>query len=325
MTPCFTVRVTSRSFGRHTDAGVRLLEEAGCAVILTDPGGPWPEEAMRAYAQKADALIVGADAVTRAVLEAGLCLRVVAKHGVGVDNIDLAAAEERGIAVTYAPGGNTRSVAEMTVALLLALWRGLSRADVRMRARVWEPVVGREVAGRTLGIVGLGRIGREVALLTRALGMRVVACDVVWDRDFADAHGIQQETLQGVLVQADAVSVHVPLTSGTRGLIGTRELAWMRPDAVLINVARGGVVDECALAAALEQGRLAGAAVDVYEREPPWDSPLLDLDNVLLTPHMAHSTVEAMERVDVMVAADVAAVLRGDRPSYPAPVGWRGM
>lgn len=315
------VRATSRSFGRHTRAGVRLLEDAGYGVILAGPGGPWPEEKMREYACDADALIVGADQVTRSVLTSSRRLRVVAKHGVGVDNIDLAAAEELGIRVTYAPGGNTRSVAEMTVAMILSLWRGLARADARLRARVWEPMLGREAAGRTLGIIGLGRIGRAVAILGQALGMRILACDVVQDPAFADAHGIRYETLEGVLRQSDAVSIHVPLADATRQLIGSREMAWMRPDAVLVNVARGGIVDEHALAEALAHGRLAGAAVDVFEHEPPWDSPLLGLETVLLTPHIAHSTQEAMERVDVMVAEDVRAVLQGEAPSHPVPRG----
>ncbi|OFX14327.1 MAG: hypothetical protein A2V59_12265 [Armatimonadetes bacterium RBG_19FT_COMBO_69_19] len=317
----FVVRATSRSFGRHTRAGVRLLEDAGCDVILAGPGGPWPEEQMREYARDADALIVGADQVTRNVLTSSRRLRVVAKHGVGVDNIDLAAAEELGISVTYAPDGNTRSVAEMTVAMLLSLWRGLARADARLRARVWEPMVGREAAGRTLGIIGLGRIGRAVAILGQALGMRILACDVAQDPAFADAHGIRYETLEGVLRQSDAVSIHVPLMDQTQRLIGSREMAWMRPDAVLVNVARGGIVDEHALAEALAHKRLAGAAVDVFEHEPPWDSPLLGFETVLLTPHIAHSTQEAMERVDVMVAEDVLAVLRGEAPAHPVPRG----
>jgi D-3-phosphoglycerate dehydrogenase len=316
MTTRPVVCITSRSFGRHSARGVQALEAAGCEVIFAGAGGPHPEEAMCAYARQADALIVGADPVTASVLAAGPRLRVVAKHGVGVDNIDLAAARARGIVVTYAPGGNTRAVAEMTMAMLLCLWRGLARADAAMRARRWAPVIGREARGRTLGIVGLGRIGREVATIARALGMQVVAYDVVEDAEFARAHHVRYDALSRVLGAADAVTIHVPLTETTRGLIGARELAQMRPDAVLINVSRGGVVDEQALADALAAGRLAGAAVDVYEREPPWDSPLLTLDNVLLTPHIAHATVEAMDRVDATVAADVVAVLRGAPARY---------
>ena len=312
----YCVIVTSRSFGVHTLDGRRILEEAGCEVTLAGAGGPWPEEAMCAFARAADALIVGADPVTKRVLEAGTRLRIVAKHGVGVDNIDLAAAAAREVVVTFAPGGSTEAVAEMTIALLLALWRGVARADRAMRAHRWEPTLGRQARGRTLGVIGLGRIGRAVALLAQALGMKVLAYDVVEDQAFAAAHGIQYVPLEELLRSADAVSVHTPLTSSTRGLLSARELGWMRPDAVLVNVARGGVVDERALAEALAAGRLAGAGMDVFEREPPWSSPLLDLKNVLLTPHVAAYTPEAMARVDVTVASDVAAVLRGEQPAH---------
>jgi D-3-phosphoglycerate dehydrogenase len=270
---------------------------------------------MLRFARDADGLIVGADPVTRGVLEGAGRLRIVAKHGAGVDNIDLPAAAARRVAVTYAPGGNARSVAEMALALLLALSRGIPRADARMRARRWEHTLGREVAGQTLGILGLGRIGRQTAVLARALGMEVLAYDIAQDQAFAQAQGVSYESLRTVLERSDAVCVHVPLTPETRGLLGAEQLSWMRREAVLINVARGGVVDESALAAALREGRLAGAAVDVFAQEPPWNSPLLDLENVVLTPHMAHSTAEALERVDLMIAQDVAAVLHGEEPA----------
>lgn len=316
MTPRFLVRVTSRSFGRYTDAAVRALEAAGCEVSPVGPGGPWPEDRMIEFVREADALIVGGDPVTPRVLDGAPRLRVVAKHGAGVDNIDLAAAVARGVTVTCAPGGNARSVAEMAIALLLALWRGIPRADARMRAGHWEPALGLEAAGRTIGIIGLGRIGRQTAMLARALDMQVLAYDVVMDPAFADAQGVRYDGLRGVLERSDAVVIHVPLTPDTRGLLGAEQLSWMRRGAVLINVARGGVVDEAALAGALRSGTLAAAGLDVFEREPLRDSPLLDLENVVLTPHIAHYTREAMERVDLMVAYDVATVLRGQEPAH---------
>lgn len=281
---------------------------------------------MCAFVRDADALIVGADPVTRRVLDAGPRLKAVAKHGVGVDNIDLAAALARNIVVTNAPGGNTDAVAEMALTLLLALWRGVPRADRTMRARRWEPRLGRQVRGRLLGIVGLGRIGRAVAERAQALGLQVIAYDVIEDQEYAVGHAIQYIDLGELLRTADAVSVHAPLSPATRGLLGAHELALMRPDAVLVNLARGGVVDERALAEALTTGRLAGAAVDVFDHEPPWDSPLLGLENVILTPHIAAYTPEAMARVDTIVASDVVAVLRDERPAYPVaaelpPVG----
>lgn len=313
------VRVTSRSFGVHTREGVEILEGAGCEVLLSGEGGPWSEDAMCSFATDADALIVGADPVTGRVLEAGPHLRIVAKHGAGFDNIDLAAAASRAVVVTYAPGANTDAVAEMTIAMLLALWRGVLRADRAVRAHRWQQFVGWGIRGKALGIVGLGRIGRSVALLAQGLGMQIMAYDVAPDQDFARQHGIRYCSLEDLLRTVDAVSIHTPLTSATRGLLGARELAMMRRNAVLINVARGGVVDERALAEALREGRLAGAGVDVFEQEPPWTSPLLDVEGALLTPHIAAYTREALAAVDLMVAKDVVAVLRGDHPAHPVP------
>jgi len=314
------VVVTSRSFGRHLPDGIRVLETSGLEVVMAGQGAPWPEDRLADLAHDADALIVGTDQITRRVLAGSPRLRVVAKHGVGVDNIDLQGAAALGIAVTYTPGANTDAVAEFTIALLLALWRGVVVADRAMRERRWEPVLGREARGRTLGVLGLGRIGRAVAERARALGMRVVACDIVEDQAYAAAHGVTYVSFEHLLRTADAVSIHVPLTAETRRLIGARELAWMRPEAVLVNTARGGVVDEEALAAALDAERLAGAAIDVFADEPPWQSPLLQARHALLTSHIGAHTREAMACMDVMAASDVVAVLRGDRPSHPVTV-----
>lgn len=317
--PAPRVVVTSRSFGMHAPDGLRVLQDAGCEVVLRGDGGPWSEEVMCTFAQDADALIVGADRITPRVLKAGRRLRVIARHGVGVDNIDLPAAAARGVMVTYAPGASTDAVAELTIALLLALWRGLLHADRSVRAHRWDRVVGRGIKGRTLGIIGLGRIGRAVAAMAPALGMRVIAFDTVQDQVYARRSGIRYCSLEELLRTADAVSIHVPLLPSTRGLIGARELGWMRSEALLINVARGGIVDEQALAAALREGRLAGAAVDVFEQEPPGQSPLVGLENAILTPHIGAYTREALMYVDLVVARDVTAVLRGEHPAYPVP------
>lgn len=314
------VAVTSRSFGLYASVGTRLLEEAGCDVVLRGEGGPWDEDAMREFAFEADALIVGADHVTRRVLEACPHLRVVARHGAGLEKIDVDAAAALGVAVTYAPGASAQAVAEMTIAMLFALWRGLLRADRGVREGRWERIVGREVRGRILGLIGLGRIGRTVAVLARGLGLRVVAHDIAPDQQFAEEHDIHYLPLDEVLRSADAISIHTPLTPMTQGLIGARELALMRPDAVLLNTARGGVVDEQALATVLRERRLAGAALDVFEREPLLGSPLLDQDNAVLTPHIAAYTHEALAELDRVVATDVIAVLRGQAPAHPASV-----
>jgi (S)-sulfolactate dehydrogenase len=240
---------------------------------------------------------------------------VVGRLGVGLDNIELPACEARGIAVIPATGANAQAVAEYVVGAALALLRGFTACTPAVAAGQWPRTAmsqGREIAGRTLGLVGFGSIGRVTARLARAVGMRVVGFDpnvAPGDPAWNDA-GVAAHPLDAVLAQADVVSLHVPLTPATRHLIDARRLAAMKPDALLIDTARGGVVDEAALAAALREGRLGGAALDVFAAEPlPAGSPLAGCPNLLLTPHIAGVTREANARVSALIAERVAAVL----------------
>ncbi|MGE0160441.1 MAG: phosphoglycerate dehydrogenase [Gemmatimonadales bacterium] len=234
-------------------------------------------------------------------------LRVVGRAGVGVDNIDLVAATERGVAVLNAPAGNTVSAAELTMALILAMVRRVSEADAAMRKGTWSKLQGVELRGRTLGLVGAGRIGGEVAKRCRAFGMNVVAYDPYLTDERATELDVQRGTLEEVLEKGDIVSLHVPLTDATKNMIGTDALARMKKGAFLVNVARGGVVDEAALAKALESKHLAGAALDVYANEPlEKESPLLAAPNILLTPHLGASTSEAQD----LVASEIAEAVR---------------
>lgn len=234
-------------------------------------------------------------------------LRVVGRAGVGVDNIDLVAATERGVAVLNAPAGNTVSAAELTMALILAMVRRVSEADAAMRKGTWSKLQGVELRGRTLGLVGAGRIGGEVAKRCRAFGMNVVAYDPYLTDERAAELDVERGTLEDVLEKGDIISLHVPLTDATKNMIGTDALARMKKGAFLVNVARGGVVDEAALAKALESKHLAGAALDVYANEPlEKDSPLLAAPNILLTPHLGASTSEAQD----LVASEIAEAVR---------------
>jgi D-3-phosphoglycerate dehydrogenase len=245
------------------------------------------------------ALIVrGGTRVTEEALRGAASLRVVVRAGTGLDNVDVAAARELGISVANTPEAVAVSVAELTFALLLALERHLTRADAEVRRGEWQQSrrVGRELAGRALGLVGFGRIGREVAWRARAFGMDVLWCDPPIGLTPAGYEWTRRATLEELLPQVDVLSLQVPLTRGTRGLIGARELAAMKSDAVLVNCARGGVVDETALHEALVQGRLRGAALDVFAAEPPVASPLLALPNVVVSPHLGALTVEAQRR-----------------------------
>ena len=265
----------------------------------------------------ADAVLVrSATQITRESLARANGLKVIGRAGVGVDTIDVDAATERGIAVLTAPAGNTISAAELTLALTLALLRRVSAADRSMKAGQWDrkSFSGTELYGKTLGLVGAGRIGGEVAKRARAFGMQVVAFDPFLIAERAAALGIERAELDEVLRRADVVSLHVPLTDSTSGLLGERELALMKPTAVIINAARGGVVREDALVRALEGKRLAGAALDVFEQEPlPAGHPLRSLDNVVLTPHLGASTAEAQQNVAIEIAEAVrAALVDGD-------------
>jgi len=267
-----------------------------------------------------DALVVRSGTpVTASVIEAARRLKVIGRAGAGVDNIDLAAATRRGILVVNAPGSNSIAVAEHTLALMLALARRIPQADAKLRAGRWEKrsLAGVELRGKTLGIIGLGRVGTAVARRAAGLEMRLMAYDPFVAVDHAARLGVRLVSLDELLRTADFVSIHAPLTDLTRGMIGARELALMKPTAYLINCARGGIVDEEALARALAEGRLAGAALDVFAHEPPFDSPLLASEKVILTPHLGGSTQEAQRNVAVDVAQQVLAVLKGELPRYP--------
>jgi D-3-phosphoglycerate dehydrogenase len=251
-------------------------------------------------------------------IAAGAKLRVIGRAGVGVDNIDVAAATRAGIVVVNAPTANTIAAAELTVGLMYALARNIPTGEASLRRGEWRRAefVGTELRGKTLGIVGLGKIGMAVAQRALAMEMTVLGSDPYVDAATAAARGIELVAVEELLTRSDVVTVHVPLNDATRGLINAAALQRMKPTALLINVARGGVVDEAALAAALSDGRLAGAAVDVYENEPPRDSPLLSAPHTVLTPHLGASTHEAQDKAGVEVAQQVLDVLAGRVARY---------
>ena len=267
-----------------------------------------------------DALLVRSQVkVDAAVIAAGRRLVVVGRAGVGVDNVDLDAATRAGITVVNAPTGNTIAAAEHTLALLLGLARKTAAADASVRRGEWKRAQfeGHELRGRTIGIIGLGKIGFAIADRARGLEMTVVGHDPYVTSEQAALRGVELLELDALLARSDVVTVHVPLTRSTRGLIGRAAIAKMKPGALVLNVARGGILDESAVADALREGRLGGAGIDVFEAEPPLGSPLLDAPNTLLTPHLGASTEEAQIAVAEEVAAQVLDVLDG-RPARAA-------
>jgi D-3-phosphoglycerate dehydrogenase / 2-oxoglutarate reductase len=271
-----------------------------------------------------DALVVRSQTqVTSDVIAAGESLKVVARAGIGLDNVDVEAATRRGVMVVNAPQSNIVSAAEHTIALLLAQARNIPRANEALKAGRWErsSFEGVELQGKTLGIVGLGRVGALVAQRAAAFGMRIIAFDPYVPKERAKDMGIElMPTLEAVLVQADFLTVHLPRTADTEGLIGARELALVKEGARLVNTARGGIVDEDALAKALEDGRLAGAALDVFAVEPSTDSPLFGLEHVVVTPHLGASTVEAQDKAGTTVAEMVRLALEGQFVPYAVNV-----
>jgi D-3-phosphoglycerate dehydrogenase len=266
-----------------------------------------------------EAIVVRSETkITEPVLQAGRELRVVGRAGVGVDNIDVEAATRRGILVVNAPRGNIIAAAEHSIGLLFAIARSIAQADASVRAGRWERsrFTGVEIRGKTLGIVGLGNIGSEVAKRAQGLEMDVIAFDPAVPEERAEQFNVALVSLDELLGRSDFISIHAPLVEATRGLIGAAQLARVKPGARLVNAARGGIVDEAALFAALSEGRLAAAAADVFEHEPLGDSPLLQLPNFVATPHIAASTAEAQTSVAHDVAEEVAAVLAGELPRY---------
>ncbi|HVJ53018.1 MAG TPA: hydroxyacid dehydrogenase [Aliidongia sp.] len=305
-------RVLVTGAGLVPEAAQKLAD--GGAEIETLTGKVTEATLLDAAARGVDAILMrGNPPIARAVIAAMPQLRVIAKHGAGVDSVDLAAATEAGVLVMIAADSNAAAVAEHTIALIMALGRDLLPLDARTKAGHWDRIsyVGREIAGRTLGLVGFGRIGRRVGFVARVLGMRVVALPRrpgSVDPDLAE----EMPDLGTLLRSADIVSLHLPLTEETRGLIDARALSLMKPDALLVNTARGGLVDEAALASALQAGRIAGAALDNLAEEPPApDCPLLTAPNLLLTPHIAGMTKAAMVRMGTIAADNIIDVLTG--------------
>ncbi len=298
---------------RIAEAGLELLRPHAEVIVRAGLSGP----ALLEAASDVEALIVRSETrVTREVLQAGRRLKVVARAGAGVDNIDVPAATERGILVVNTPGGNAVAAAEHTIGLLFALARRIPAADSALKRGEWrrDALMGVEVAGKTLGLIGLGRVGQEVAQRALGLGMHVLVYDPYVPVEHAEKLGVTSTTLEDLLRQADFVSLHVPLTEATRGMIGAPQLALMRTEAYLINCARGPLVDPAALLEALDQGQIAGAALDVFVREPATDDPLARHPRVVATPHLGASTYEAQENVARQVAEQVLEVLAG-RPA----------
>ncbi len=293
-----------------SEQGIEILKKEFGVDIAT---GLAPAELIKRIGNY-EALIVRSETqVTKDVINAGKKLKIIGRAGVGVDNIDVNAATQRGIIVVNAPEGNTISAAEHTIAMMMAMSRNIPQATASLKGKKWDrkKFMGVEVRGKVLGIIGLGRIGTEVAKRAQGMEMKILAYDPFISQERANELGVELTTVEDIVKRSDYITVHTPLTKETKDLISSREFAIMKKGARVINCARGGIINEDALAKAVKDGIVSSAAIDVFVKEPPFESPLLELDSVIVTPHLGASTEEAQINVAVSVAEQIVNALKG--------------
>ena len=313
------VLIATVPFGQHDPASLGQLRDAGLEYVINPLGRHVSETELSGLITPFGALIAGTAPITAAVMDAAPHLKLIARVGIGLDNVDLLEARRRGIAVTYTPDAPAPAVAELTLGLVLSLLRGIHQADRNLRAGAWSRMMGRRLAGSTVGIVGVGRIGSRVIRLLQGFSeINVLAHDVEPDIEFGRAHGVSWVDKETVFRESDIVSLHVPLTPETYRLVGREELAAMKPTALLVNTARGGIVDEGALASAIREQEIAGAAIDVYESEP-YAGELTSLENCLLTCHMGSMSEDCRSRMEREAVDDVVRFFGGKPPVRPVP------
>ncbi|MFW3145883.1 MAG: hydroxyacid dehydrogenase [Thermoplasmatota archaeon] len=294
---------------------VKMLEGAGHEVVMDEVS---PEGLLDAIGEY-DALIVRSRTkVKRDALDRAGKMKIIGRAGIGVDNIDIEYAKEKGIKVVNAPLGATLSVAELAMGHMLALARGIVRGTEGIKKQEWlkKKLKGLELDGKTVGIVGCGRIGQALAARCKAFGMTTIGYDPYLPEGIAEEHGIELTDLDDLLRRSDFVSLHLALTDDTRNMISSEQFGIMKDKAYLINCARGGVVDEKALYSALKENRIGGAALDVFETEPPGETPLAEFDNVVFTPHIGANTVDAQFKAGTMVVEQVIMGLKGETPTF---------
>lgn len=307
------ILLTTTSFQDTPGDHHRLLESAGYEIVRER--GPLPEARMLELAGDFDAFLCGDDEITRAVIEKSLPrLRVISKYGIGLDKIDVTAASEKKIPIGFCPGVNHTTVAEHTFGLLLALYRHIVTECNHVKNGNWKRLTGHELSGKKIAIVGLGRIGKEVAIRARAFGMEVAGFDLYWDEAFALAHKVERAgSIEAILADADVISLHTNLTDQTRHLINAASLQRMRKGVVVLNCARGELVDTPAMVEALKSGQVGGYGADVLEVEPPpADHPLFSTPNTVLTPHIGSRTHESVGRQATMATQNLINLLKGE-------------
>jgi phosphoglycerate dehydrogenase-like enzyme len=309
------VAVASRSFSRHEVLRGELLARHPGARF-NETGRSLAGAELSQFLDGCERAIIALERIDAALLDAVPSLKTISKYGVGLDSLDLAAMERRGVALGWTPGVNRRSVAEMVIAFAIALLHRVPEAAGELRSGVWRQLAGRELTGKTTGIVGCGHVGKEVAVLFRAFGCRVLAHDIVDYREFYERHDVAPAPLDRLLAESDVVTLHVPRDASTENMLSAERLGGMKPGAVLINTARGGLVDEAALARLLAAGQIAGAGFDVFATEPPGELELLKAPTFMATPHIGGSSEEA---ILAMGRAAIAGLSSARLPSAIVP------
>jgi D-3-phosphoglycerate dehydrogenase len=313
------ILITTSPFGESDPTALRLLSQHGIEFSLNPYNRRLRESELADLIGPYEVIIAGTEPITPATLDRAPHLKLIAHTGIGLDNIPLAAARERGIAVTYTPSAPSPAVAELVIGQMLALLRRTPHADRGMRHGVWNRYIGRRISGQTIGVIGVGRVGRLVVKHLQAFRpIRILANDLVTDNEFADLNGITWTDKETIYRDADIITLHVPLTTATRKMIGTRELDAMKPNAILINTSRGGIVDEAALANALRARPEFSAAIDVFENEP-YSGELATLENCLLSCHMGSCTGDCRLQMEVEAAQEVIRYFRGEPFANPVP------
>jgi D-3-phosphoglycerate dehydrogenase len=313
----YRVFITATSFSTLTPEPEERLAAEGYELIHNPYGRPMTAGELRPLLKDVDAIAAGVDQFHPPAFDEANRLKVLARHGVGMDCVDVPECTRRGIVVANVPGANAEAVADMAVALMAAVARHIAEGDASTKAGKWENTYGRDMFRATLGLLGLGRIGKGVARRGRGFSMRVLAYDPYWDEKFAAEYGVERaDSAEQVLREADFVSVHMPLMPETRGFINAQKLALMKPTAILVNTARGPIIDEDALADTLEAGRIIGAGLDVYAAEPPTNSRLLKCPRTVTMPHVSSNTPGALLGMGNGVTDAIIAVLNGRKPEF---------
>jgi len=312
------ILITPRSFASFSDKSLKMLSERNYKIKRNITGRPYKKEEMLKLIRDVDGIIIGIDELSAEIIEEANELKVISKYGIGLDNIDINMATNKKIVVTNTPTANIDAVADLTFGLILSLARRVPEADRKTKSGKWGKIIGKSVWEKTIGIIGLGKIGKQVVKRAQGFEMNILVFrrNIFKDKKFAQKYGIKYVNLEKLLQKSDYITIHVPLNDATRNMISYEELGKMKKDAFLINTSRGGIVDEEALYDALRNNKLRGAALDAYKNEPLQETPLKELDNVIMTPHIGAYTEEAIENMSIQAAQNLIDVLEGRKPQY---------